>query len=200
VAQKQEREAASSRRDKEAEINQTTMFLRRELEAMREQLAPSHPAIKRTEAAIEAAERSAEVLRREAEVSILTENYRQPNASKLQTEMQQVQEQLAAADRDMAAVVQKQRQMVEKLAAAMRESQLRAASSGMGAVAPGTYWQVIAVAPDLAAVIPLMWLKRDDRLAAADDATGEDSRAQAQSLSSPSSTANDSATPPSPRH
>jgi len=53
---------------------------------------------------------------------------------------------------------------------------------------------------DLAAVIPLMWLKRDDRLAAADDATGEDSRAQAQSLSSPSSTANDSATPPSPRH
>jgi restriction system protein len=52
---------------------------------------------------------------------------------------------------------------------------------------------------DLAAVVPLMWLKRtDDRLSAANDAIETDYNAQ--SLSSPSSTTQDSVPPPSLRH
>jgi restriction system protein len=49
---------------------------------------------------------------------------------------------------------------------------------------------------DLAAVVPIMWLKRTDEPIAVSDAIGEESRAQ---LSSPSS-AHDPATPPSLRH
>jgi restriction system protein len=54
---------------------------------------------------------------------------------------------------------------------------------------------------DLAAVVPIMWLKRtDDRFVAESDAIEKDSRTQAQSPSSPSSTAHDPAPPPSVRH
>ena len=54
---------------------------------------------------------------------------------------------------------------------------------------------------DLAAVVPITWLKRtEDRLVAANDAVEEDSRTEARSLSSSSSTGRDTATPPSQQH